>query len=182
MQPVLANPRTVTKLSATPKAAPRSPPATQQQQSDAVSTPPHHRSSATTLADYGGNDFGAGAGAGHGAGDPQAEINLNISMTAGQLKKSAAAFPSYRLSEIASRKRKQLKAKLGAGAGAGIGATGGPADMLNSSSVLETQAQAENLFYCLPFFSKLPSCKLLYSTDTMYRSLEEFYNKSVKVR
>lgn len=98
-----------------------------------------------------------------------------IRMNLQDLQKLAASFRQFSLSDAGTRKRKQLQARLVAGLDQ-IGYA-----PLRTSHIV-THEEIESLYYCLPFFSKPPTIKLLYSTHTHRRSLEELFSKTIKVR
>jgi hypothetical protein len=98
-----------------------------------------------------------------------------IRMGTAQLQKLASSFRQFSLSDAGTRKRKQLQTRIAAGLDQ-IGYT-----PLRASHIIQ-QDEIEFLYYCLPFFSKPPTLKLLYSTHTHKRSLEELFSKTIKVR
>jgi hypothetical protein len=129
-----------------------------------------------------GNGTGNGHGNGNGTGSlPAAPSNMNLKhqgkviyMDKAQLLQQAAQRALFSLAEIGSRKRRQIQAK------AVVPISEQDLAVLDSSAVLERD-QAQNLLFSLPFFTKPPSCRLIYSTQQHYRSLEELLSKTQKV-
>lgn len=97
-----------------------------------------------------------------------------IRMTTSQLQKLVSSYRQFSLSDAGTRKRKQLQARLAAGLDQ-IGYA-----PLRGSHIIQPD-EIEFLYYCLPFFSKPPTLKLLYSTHTHRRSLDELFSKTIKV-
>jgi hypothetical protein len=98
--------------------------------------------------------------------------NKHINMDRAMLLPALKDKPLYSLSEIGARKRKQFQARQGSER---------VVTQLRESSVLSEQ-QVQDVYYSLPFFAKPPKCSLLYSTEQDFRSLEELYSKTAKVR
>jgi hypothetical protein len=98
-----------------------------------------------------------------------------IYMDKQQLLQFASTKTQHCLKEISARKRKQMQSRNALP----INLTDAAA--LHSSAVLSVD-EADDLLFSLPFFSKPPSLRLIYSTVQHYRSLEELLSKTFKVR
>jgi hypothetical protein len=98
-----------------------------------------------------------------------------IYMDKHQLQQFASTKEQHSLREISMRKRKQMLAKNAL-----------PAGLTEFCGLLDSEVIApeeiDNLLLSLPFFTKPPSLRLLYSTTQHYRSLEELLAKAFKVR
>lgn len=108
-------------------------------------------------------------------------VNMNtkhqgkvIYMDKQQLLQFASTKDQYSLKEMSARKRKQMQAK------STLLSDLGDAAVLGASSILQPQ-EAENLYFSLPFFTKPPNLRLIYSTVLHYRSLEELLSRTFKV-
>jgi hypothetical protein len=94
--------------------------------------------------------------------------NLSIS----SLKQLTVNYKKFSLEVVAIRKMSQLKTQTNIGNMPGLLA-------LQASSIL-SKKDAENIYFNLPFFSKVPDCNLLYSTAIHKRGLEEMYVRCMK--
>lgn len=97
-----------------------------------------------------------------------------IYMDKHQLLQFAATRVQHSLREIGGRKRKQMMSRSAM-----------PSDLrevtsLTTSTILSLE-EVEDLFFSLPFFTKPPTLRLIYSTAQHYRSLEELLTKTYKV-
>jgi hypothetical protein len=97
-----------------------------------------------------------------------------VSMVLEDLQRVTSRYHQHRLSELGLKKQKQLQPRLAAG----LDQLGYSA--LQSSLILLSE-EIEGLYYCLPFFSKPPTMKLLYTTHNHRRSLDELFSRTVKV-
>ena len=102
---------------------------------------------------------------------PQGKV---IYMDKEQLLQFAATKEQHSLREIGGRKRKQMQSRSAL-----------PYEIRElaafaASAILQPR-EVEDLFFSLPFFTKPPTLKLLYSTLLHYRSLEELLSKTFKV-
>lgn len=98
-----------------------------------------------------------------------------IRLTVKQLASATLPFTQYSLQDFGRRKRAQLEAKQVSGFEIGI------KSLISSSKIIGQQpVAAASLYFALPFFSKPPLCKLIYSTDTCLRSLDELYAKTMQ--
>lgn len=102
------------------------------------------------------------------------DTDLEVKMSLPQLKSLSHTYKHNSISELGAKKHKQLQVRLAAG----IDQLG--YNPLKSSRIVLPE-EVENLYYCLPFFSKPPMLRALYSTYTHRRSLEELFSKTIKV-
>ena len=98
-----------------------------------------------------------------------------IYMDRQQLQQFASSKYQHSLKEISARKRKQMQGK------SALSPNVSEFSGLHNSEILTPQ-EADELFFSLPFFTKPPSLRLIYSTTQHYRSLEELLSKTFKVR
>ncbi len=120
----------------------------------------------------------ASGGLGHHAdqGD-DSDVDLDhVHMSITQLLRHTAPFTQYSLSDISSRKKRQLASK---------GVTSFDESLkvlLNNSKIMASdRSVAERVFFTLPFFAQPPQVKLLYSTDLHNRGLGDLFQKTDKV-
>lgn len=97
-----------------------------------------------------------------------------IYMDKQQLLQFASSKEQFSLKEMSTRKRKQMQSK------SALVSDLGDAAVLAASAILTPQ-EAENLYFSLPFFTKPPSLRLIFSTMLHYRSLEELLSRTFKV-
>ena len=102
------------------------------------------------------------------------ETELEVHMNVSELRGLASSYKQHSIQDLGMKKQKQLQIRLAAGIDQ-LGYT-----PLKSSRIVLPD-EVESLYYCLPFFSKPPMLKPLYSTYTHRRSLEELFNKTIKV-
>ena len=94
------------------------------------------------------------------------------SISVESLKQLTVSYKKFSLEVAAQRKLSQIKSQTNITKIPGLLA-------LQNSNILNTK-DVENLYFNLPFFSKVPDCVLLYSTAIHSRSLEEMYVRSMK--
>ena len=94
------------------------------------------------------------------------------SISVESLKQFTVNYKKFSLEVAAQRKLSQIKSQTNISKIPGLLS-------LQSSNILNSK-DVENLYFNLPFFSKVPDCVLLYSTAIHSRSLEEMYVRSMK--
>ena len=94
--------------------------------------------------------------------------NLSIS----SLQQLTVSYKKFSLEVVAIRKMSQLKTQANISNLSGLLS-------LQGSTIL-SKKDSENIYFNLPFFSKVPDCSLLYSTAIHKRGLEEMYVRCMK--
>jgi hypothetical protein len=91
-----------------------------------------------------------------------------ITMIMDDLMNISAKFPQFSLAECGERKLNQLESRHVSGHIDGIAS-------LEKSDILADDNEIKSVYFTLPFFTKPPSCTLLYSTKKHRRFLDELY-------
>lgn len=97
-------------------------------------------------------------------------------MTIAELKQVILPFRNFFLSDLCAKKMRQLQIRTNAGV-----EEQGHRSLDGSRILAHNTEEIQNLYYCLPFFSRPPILRLIYSTTTHPRCLEELYARTMKV-
>jgi hypothetical protein len=104
---------------------------------------------------------------------------LSVEQIKSLLQNQYPNYKQYLLSDFSSKKQKQMQIKFLLNESKANNSD--PVSSLRRSKLL-LENERELIFFTLPFFSKLPSLSLIYSTIDHRRDLEELYVKTSKVR